>query len=513
MLRFKTLLSLGLVLLLLVSCAEPFSDNIDPENKIDIDKIYEEAEEALAKLDESSVEISTANGVKTLEVYKGDTSIVCIPEGVTNVSTDAFTECGGIGMLYLPKSVTNFSKMVFRNEIFGVSKLVYADGTLFITKENFPQKGSAEYKIENGNGITTSADMVINELILPKSLESIDPSVLYMIKGLENIFISDENLFYTSVDGVLFTKDMKTLVKYPSGKTAKEYTVPDGVEHIYGGAFFENEYLEEVHLPESLKTIGMSSFIRCKKLSSLNVPDSVSEIGNDAFVGCIRLDKVEMKEGTVKELKEVFYGTPWYAKLIGAENGKITTEELDDMEISDIVETVIIDYVGATSHFVMPEGIHWIKNHLGFMYSYITEVTLSNTFLEYCYLNGAYDGLGVLGYELSQAFPYATALHVPKDCPSFYEKDGAIFVKRSNDLVAFPAGRTGEYEIPAETKKVENNAFYYTSLESIIVPKHVESFGIENLHDADNLKKIVIENKDTEYRFTDPYYYKLVTDK
>ena len=41
----------------------------------------------------------------------------------------------------------------------------------------------------------------------------------------------------------------------------------------------------------------------------------------------------------------------------------------------------------------------------------------------------------------------------------------------------------------------------------------MESFGIENLYDADNLKKIVIENKDTEYRFTDPYYYKLVTDK
>ena len=41
------------------------------------------------------------------------------------------------------------------------------------------------------------------------------------------------------MDGVLFTKDGKTLVRYSVGKSATSYTIPDGTEIIEECAFMQ----------------------------------------------------------------------------------------------------------------------------------------------------------------------------------------------------------------------------------------------------------------------------------
>jgi hypothetical protein len=42
------------------------------------------------------------------------------------------------------------------------------------------------------------------------------------MSALEKITVDPENQYYASKDGVLYTKDMKTVVAYPAGKKAKE---------------------------------------------------------------------------------------------------------------------------------------------------------------------------------------------------------------------------------------------------------------------------------------------------
>lgn len=44
--------------------------------------------------------------------------------------------------------------------------------------------------------------------------------------------MSGDNQDYSSLDGVLFTKDRKTLLKYPLGSTVLSYSVPEGTEEI-----------------------------------------------------------------------------------------------------------------------------------------------------------------------------------------------------------------------------------------------------------------------------------------
>ena len=57
---------------------------------------------------------------------------------------------------------------------------------------------------------------------------------------MENIFVAEGNTGYTSVNGVLFNKNITTLVTYPTGKKGTTYQIPEGVTEIsvysFGGA-------------------------------------------------------------------------------------------------------------------------------------------------------------------------------------------------------------------------------------------------------------------------------------
>ena len=89
---------------------------------------------------------------------------------------------------------------------------------------------------------------------------------------------------YVTQQGVLFTKDMKTLVIYPKHQR-EEYTVPATVETIQSGAFKDNSYLKIVHLSESLRIIGSSAFER-SNLEFIKLPKSIERIGSYAFDSC-----------------------------------------------------------------------------------------------------------------------------------------------------------------------------------------------------------------------------------
>ena len=73
---------------------------------------------------------------------------------------------------------------------------------------------------------------------------------------------------FKDVDGVLFTKDGKTLVRYPVGKPATSYAIPDGTETIEECAFMQTATgmqqkpgkLQTVTFPRSLKQIKSGAF-------------------------------------------------------------------------------------------------------------------------------------------------------------------------------------------------------------------------------------------------------------
>ena len=98
-----------------------------------------------------------------------------------------------------------------------------------------------------------------------------------------------------SIDGVLYSKDEKTLIAYPSGKDSASYTVNEKTTTIQNSAFYGNKNLETITLPKKLKKIGALSFYNTKSLKSIEIPKKVSTIGSEAFYGSVSLSNVTLK--------------------------------------------------------------------------------------------------------------------------------------------------------------------------------------------------------------------------
>jgi hypothetical protein len=112
-------------------------------------------------------------------------------------------------------------------------------------------------------------------------------SVALASQNLQNIYVSDGNTHYSSIDGVLFYKeyDATKLVRYPAGNTRTNYEVPDGVVEIYGDAFLGSHNLTDIYISEGVKNIDDTAFSHCARLASITRPSSVADIGIDVFIG------------------------------------------------------------------------------------------------------------------------------------------------------------------------------------------------------------------------------------
>mgnify|MGYP004672338995 FL=1 len=108
--------------------------------------------------------------------------------------------------------------------------------------------------------------------------------------------VPEDHPLYQAIDGVLFSKDGKTLLAYPGGRTDEHYDVPAGVEYIWPYAF-GTDYLKTISLPIGLKTIGNGAFSDCGRLQSIAIPLTVTEIGDYAFWGCVSLELVSLPDG------------------------------------------------------------------------------------------------------------------------------------------------------------------------------------------------------------------------
>lgn len=115
--------------------------------------------------------------------------------------------------------------------------------------------------------------------------------------------VPDDHPLFQTVDGVLYSRDGKTLLVYPNARKASHFDVPFGVETIEKSAFAENDYLQSISLPLTLKEIGRSSFYHCGGLISINIPLSVSKIGPHAFADCVNLEKVSMSPALEEKVR------------------------------------------------------------------------------------------------------------------------------------------------------------------------------------------------------------------
>ena len=174
-----------------------------------------------------------------------------------------------------------FSKTYNGKPVKEVSDLAF-EGNTIITTVMIPDSVTSIgiYAFSNCSSLTN--------ITIPASVTSIGSFAFSGRSSLCEIYVSENNVNYKSVDGILYNKDMTTLIQYTVGMPDKTFEIPDSVKSIEMGAFAFCNSLESVIIGENsqLESIGINAFVYCASLKDITIPESVTSIGFYAFAHC-----------------------------------------------------------------------------------------------------------------------------------------------------------------------------------------------------------------------------------
>jgi len=204
--------------------------------------------------------------------FSGCTSLtsVTIPNNVTTIYTRAFEGCTSLTEVTIPDSVTEIGVYAFSG-CTSLTGVTIPDSVMRIDRYAFSDCTSLT-SIAFPNSVTNIGDFAfagctsLTSVTISGEWIRIGYGAFKGCTGLTEFCVAENQLWYKSVNGVLFTKDMETLVCYPAGKTNTRYTIPDGVKSIDDFAFFGCTSLTRVTVPDSVGSLAGNKFSGCENL-------------------------------------------------------------------------------------------------------------------------------------------------------------------------------------------------------------------------------------------------------
>ncbi len=278
----------------------------------------------------SSESIIIPNTVVNIgDIAFAGTNIISInlPPNITKISAGLFSGCHKLTSIEIPNGVkvindkafaeTNITSITINSNIEKIAPLAFL--MCHALKSIEVEHGNKKYSSEDGVLYSKNKKMLVKypagktaeQYIIPDFVETIfhnafdSPNlkqitisrnvdyvgimVFAYCPSLSSIEVVADNNFFSSEDGILFSKDKKVLVQYPLGKTYTKYIVPNSVVEIGATSFMRCRNLKFIDMPNSVKKIEQSAFHKCT-FNSINMSDSITYIGTSAFNDCFLLD-------------------------------------------------------------------------------------------------------------------------------------------------------------------------------------------------------------------------------
>ena len=426
-----------------------------------------------------------------------DITSVKIPDSVTHVKPYAFQNCRSLATVKMGTGVTRIDISTFNHcsglklfEVAGEHPVYTSVNGLLLSKD-----GKILVKGVNGN------------VTIPNTVTSIVDWAFSSCSKLMSINVSPGSATYASANGLLLTKDGKTLVIGVNG----DVTIPDGVTDIAEWAFKDREGLTHVTIPDSLANIGSKAFSRCTNLTSVTIPAGVKSIGWGAFEDCVSLKRVTIP-GSVANIEGGIFAGCHALKDVAVADNNANYTCVNGLLLSKDGRTLVAGVI-ESGGITIPDGVMSIGEGAFSSCGGLMRVTMPNSLrsignraFSYCSsLKGVTipDAVTTIGDEAFSGCRGLTSVIIPNSVTAI--GDGAFSDCRGLMRVT----------MPNNLKSIGKRAFSHcSSLEGVTIPDSVTAIGDEAFSSCRELASVTIPKLVTrvgEFAFFDCVGLKYVT--
>ena len=167
------------------------------------------------------------------------------------------------------------------------------------------------------------------EIVIPASVENIGVYAFSYINRATNFVVDEDNMHYVSYEGVLYNKDMTTLINYPISKADESYVVPESVTLIYCTAFARQNNLIDLYVySPSVRAMTYTFFDACFNVWCYEDTSLYTHVKNEtggSYCTAVPLPYFsisEEKDGLAVTLTDK-YTNGWYLMAGYDENGRM----------------------------------------------------------------------------------------------------------------------------------------------------------------------------------------------
>ena len=399
----------------------------------------------------------------------------------------------------------------------------------------------------------------MGSLNIPASITDIKPNA-FKLSGFNKIEVDKNNSNYTSINGVLFSKDKTVLFAYPKENSATSYIIPDGVKIIESTAFMGASNLNNIVIPDGVTTIKENAFYLWSNLKNVSIPTSVKSIGRDAFdfSVCSKVNNgyyiSNCLIGADNEINGNF--TIKDGTRLVADSALRGIENLESITIPASVEIIgdcallnfsidgklkSITVSKANKNFSSENGVLFNKNKTELIYYPFgkedtiytvpsTVTKLAKVSFNDCKLSklnlpdnlkyideSAFQGISLKSLSIPESVEYIgryafdlsgiETIHIPK-CITTIE-EGTFYrcmqlksvsidnhIKHIGDYAFSACYNLSDINISNNVTSIGKGAFQSTIIQKIELPASLESIGEYAFNDCQNLQEVTIPNKE-----------------
>jgi len=416
--------------------------------------------------------------------------------GFAMINDQLIQYVGYENLITIPSYVKNIEDLAFANVTGDVE---FAEGSI-ITELN-----AVDFRYYKGSKIT-----------IPSGVNKIKELVFSDCNNLENIFVAENNDFFISIDGVLFSKDLSTIIQYPIGREDVDYTIPDGVVNIGISAFedsiltniiipdsvvnihtdaFYSSCINSIIMPASLEIIGIEAFGFCRNLTVVALFEGVISIGGGAFTECDNLSSIIIPSSVSEMGPFVFQGCNNLENIIVDPNN--TVFKSIDGNLYNKEGTELIHYaVGKhNTSFTIPDNVTSIGDYAFCICANLISVIISDSVINIG-RSAFHDCHNLINVELSDSVE-SIGENAFANCRSLTYISIPASVKRLGSFAFTGCENLTDitFEEGSQLTILEDHTFFCCSkLTSVTIPQGVTSIGTEAFHNCTCLTILTLES-------------------